>query len=100
MNKIPQNFENYEKFKELIDEVSIYYTFYDIYEYKGKYYALCGSGIGFELIPVEAKSNKECMSFWDNGNSTWNDIFEGFKKMIEENKKDNQEEYHEKNCFC
>lgn len=100
MTKVILSEEQKVLFNDFIEEISIYYTFYDIYQYKEKYYGLCGSGCGFELIPFIFESKKELKTFWDNGNSTWDEILNGFKEMIDLNKKDNLEEYHKNNCDC
>lgn len=40
------------------------------------------------------------MTFWDEGNSSFNDVLEEFKKMIITNKKDNYKEYEKRSCSC
>jgi hypothetical protein len=49
---------------------------------------------------LNIESKKELRTFWDNGNSTWEEIIIGFKEMIDLNIKDNSEEYHKNNCDC
>jgi hypothetical protein len=68
------------KIVNIVNEIKEYYSFYGVYSYLDKYYISCGTGLGYELIPLDSSEENYSVNFEEINNS--NDEFELFKEKI------------------